>query len=445
MQSLDSLPTGDELGAVVAQGLPTPIPSFPYYTLPNRADMPVDDVIQRSDANTAFVDSFLESLRSSIWSLQRVGHSEDTVHPLVEMLVLNPMRHLAQHCGVTITTDRNSSDTSGATLGTKRPDVLAWLPSGVLAFKGEDKATDPELGDATRELSEKLASFTDAFFGTIPYQLCYALGGSQIAFFALVREQKGLHSRIPLTTPVSLATANGRSRCVRYVVNITRILVKMQEVCPQESVLRLGGEVVKGMTRVAIFGDKVRKVTTSFTGGDLQNLYTELDHARAVPGLPTIENWKFRGPKLTLDVSPVGYCGERFAPQNVACVKAAGRRILLALQYLHSISWVHRDLRPANIMWSGEEWFLIDLEWANHNDTATGRYSPQEEWTPPEITGDDCNWTTASDMWQFGKLLHVWGKLDDDGRTYVQSQLSNNPETRLSASASLDHAFFQAS
>eukprot|EP00977_Amphora_coffeiformis_P015680 scaffold4643_cov76-Amphora_coffeaeformis.AAC.1 len=37
--------------------------------------------------------------------------------------------------------NRKGINSSGATVARLRPDVLVWLPSDVLAFKGEDKAT----------------------------------------------------------------------------------------------------------------------------------------------------------------------------------------------------------------------------------------------------------------------------------------------------------------
>ena len=75
---------------------------------------------------------------------------------------------------------------SGATLKSLQPDVLTWIPSGVLAFKGEDKATAVELDIAVKELFNKWSVFTDTFFGTLCYQICYALGREMLQFCATI-------------------------------------------------------------------------------------------------------------------------------------------------------------------------------------------------------------------------------------------------------------------
>lgn len=442
MQELPELPAHEQLAHIVVEPLPCAIPSH-YYSLVNPDDLPATDVLERKADGDASVDNFLESLRTCIWEMQRVGTSEDTVHPIVEMLVLIPMRRLAKHCNVDLRTDRNTVDSSGATMKTLRPDVLCWLPSGILAFKGEEKATSDGLGEATDELSSKLALFTDTFFGKIPFQLCYALGGEQIRFFALVRKTAGQHDRIPLTEVTNLATPRGRSLCIRYVVNITRILMKMYHHYPQASVICLGGVIRTRGSEVTILGDKVRKRTIYFTGDMLGDLYESLKKARGIPGLPYIETYKFArdGGTLTLQLGPVGYCNAR--PQSIDEVKEAGRQILLALSYLHDLNWIHRDLRPPNVMLSNGQWFLIDLEWADHAGKPIDRFNPQTEWTPPEITGEGCRWTPLSDMWQFGTLLQIWGFLDNDGTKFVQTQLNRKPECRLNAKESLEHDFFK--
>ena len=123
--------------------------------------------------------------------------------------------------------------------------------------------------------------------------------------------------------------------------------------------------------------------------------------------------------------------------------KYAGHCILTALQWLHDNGWGHRDVRPQNIMFANERWYLMDLEWANTIDSELGDYRPQDEFTPPELVGvEGAIWTTACDMWQFGNLINTWGHLDEDGQQYVTSQLSLPAANWLSAQESLQHAFF---
>lgn len=103
-------------------------------------------------------------------------------------------------------------------------------------------------------------------------------------------------------------------------------------------------------------------------------------------------------PQMTLHVSPVGVCGKR--PGSLSEVKAAGRCVLQALQWLHTHNWVHRDIRPDNIMYADGLWYLMDLEWAEKAGSPIGKYTPNRVFPPPELAGaDGGTWTVACDLW----------------------------------------------
>ena len=434
-------PSCQDLKKELETKLPVPIPTLSYAT--PLLDSPEMDVLQPSlDGQTQLIAD-LEKLRGNILQQERLGTSENSLHPIVENLILSPMNMLARHMRVVLRIDRNSVDSSGATLKGLRPDVLAWLPSGVLAFKGEDKASAAELEIAIQELSTKLTAFTDTFFGSLSYQLCYALGGMMLQFCAILRKDDGgAHELVRLTDTVDLSTIRGRSLCVRYTVNITRLLVAMQRFSPVGSVISLGNTIISSSSAVSVLNDHVIKKAFKHSGFEvLKHLYDLLEESRGVEGLIRF----YKSPKqgrnhLTLYLEPVGFCGRR--PGDAAEAKAAGRRILSALQFLHSHNWVHRDIRPSNAMKSGHQWYLVDLEWANSANTELGSFRPADEWTPPEISGNNCQWTCSCDMWQFGRLVEAWGSLDDDARAYIRVQSKVDPSLRLSAEDSLRHSFF---
>lgn len=93
-------------------------------------------------------------------------------------------------------------------------------------------------------------------------------------------------------------------------------------------------------------------------------------------------------------------------------------------------------------MFADENWYLVDLEWAYTTRSELGSFCPVDELTPPEITGNDCEWTFSCDMWQFGRLVEVWGSLDEHARAYIRLQSNIDPNMRLTADGSLSHAFF---
>lgn len=148
-----------------------------------------------------------------------------------------------------------------------------------------------------------------------------------------------------------------------------------------------------------------------------------------VPGLVSPHQPpKARRGLLTLHLGPVGFCGKR--PASVAEVKAEGRRLLGGLRWLHDNGWVHRDIRPPNILFAEGEWYLNDLEWTNRRDSDMGDYNPNPQYLPPKHAGvEGVPWTVACDMWQLGKLLEYWDQLDSDGRSYVSTQTQDNGPT----------------
>ena len=207
-------------------------------------------------------------------------------------------------------------------------------------------------------------------------------------------------------------------------MNIATLLVAMHRSFQAGNVIHLGTTVLSydGSTRVVILGHCVVKKTTQFTSVEvLTELYELLRRSRGVNGLiHPVKEIKSSSDSVTLYLTPVGFCG--FRPSNVTEVKQAGRRILLALKCLHDHNFVHRDIRPANVMRASHECYLIDLEWANHADSQLGKFRPSHSWTPPEIHESECKWTCECDMWLFGKLLECWNCLYEDGIAYIGLQ-----------------------
>jgi len=114
--------------------------------------------------------------------------------------------------------------------------------------------------------------------------------------------------------------------------------------------MKLGAQIKTSLSVVNILREYVVKTTSSFTAGNvLTQLYTQIRASRVL-GLLTPWEWRNGTAGLTLHVGPVGFCGKR--PESVDEAKIAGRRLLLALEWLHNNGWVHRDIRPENIMFA---------------------------------------------------------------------------------------------
>jgi hypothetical protein len=263
----------DELQNVVQAALPKPLPSS---VQPTTLDTPVDDVLSFTGGD-ATITPDLGIIQSSIYAISKFGDNEDSIHSLVDALVLTPMKAVADRANCSFQWNRNGADSSGATVKNLRPDVLVWLPSGVLVFKGEDKAHASDRILARQELMSKLNCFSDAFFGSVPYQICYAVGGNYLEFVVIARGG-GNATMTDLTSPVDLSTVRGRSLCVRYAVNIARVLVSLQKSYPEGNVLKLGARIKTASSDVYILGAFVKKKTSAHSGETvLTELYSQIE------------------------------------------------------------------------------------------------------------------------------------------------------------------------
>jgi hypothetical protein len=404
-----------------------------------RAFLPAIDVAMEQ---AALLMPEIHAVLDVIFACVRRGTSEDSVHHLYDSLITGVLGLLQDHVTLGLRMDRNTPDKSRTTKGQSRPDFLCWLPSGILAFKGEEKATQEDLHIARDELCTKLAAWSATFFGELPYQLAYAAGGEMIQFFALDLRQNG--RRVPLCDAFTITTPRARSQCVRMVVNIFRVLRTLHKRFPDHC-LSLGSVVEKqDSCVVTICGDYVKKRATAFTGPVLVELYNSLvDSPIECLARPKKAPSHIAG-SLTVKLQPVGFFRN---PSEE--VRLAARAVLTALCGLHARGWVHRDVRSTNIMEvPGDGWYLMDLEWAEKVGEPLGDYRPKRENSPPEVLrgGNVAIWTSSADMWQFGRVLELWEErgspLGNLGHQLCAALLTESPANRPTAEKALNHPWF---
>lgn len=104
--------------------------------------------------------------------------------------------------------------------------------------------------------------------------------------------------------------------------------------------------------------------------------------------------------------------------QRIAAMKSSGNadvealtNILDALQFLHDLDYVHRDLNPKNILFHEEVWKLADFGTVlppNGNTVVLTRVTAifTESYCSPEQSQNFHSATTASDIYSLGCILH---------------------------------------
>lgn len=178
------------------------------------------------------------------------------------------------------------------------------MPSGILAFEGEDKAAEADRNVARNEPLSELNCFIDTFFGNVPCQLCCNTGGVKLEFVAIHRNPCGRPTMHSLAPVVDLSTVRGRSLCVRCAVNIARILVALQ-------VISFGQKTTTSNSSVNVMGDFAIKKEKAHSGSVLTELHAQIQWSHPPSLASSLKEVKItRGNLLTAHAIPVGFCGK---------------------------------------------------------------------------------------------------------------------------------------
>lgn len=341
-----------------------------------------------------------------------------------------------------LTAAHNLADASDATVRDNRPDFMCWVQHA-LVFKGEYKMSSTQWEEAKDDLVEKMTAGNVLALSGLPYLLCHAAAGMELQFFALHEHRAELHLR-PLTRVLKLNNQRDRATAMVAVCNIFRLLCRLADCVRTSAGLTFGEWHPRGRGQLLLDCHQViKKCEPAAPKATAQELYGQL-----AAGLPccikVVEaTWKAR--RVRLVMTPVAM---QTRPATAAELTAAMRCALTALEALHARGFVHRDVRPPNILFAGgNKWLLVDFEAADRVGSVMPADLIDVAHLPPEVQPGDAGkpYTAAGDMYCLGKVMKAWAQpawLDDAGRALQAALLDADPARRPSAADALANPWF---
>ncbi len=267
-------------------------------------------------------------------------------------------------------------------------DGVSMTIDGVVVMMGDKSIV---------ELLERVLQSEMNMPSTCPFFLGYVSSGTTLQFIAV----RARGNTQPLLRPFDLCKSDDRAEFEMCLLNLAPFLPAYAEAKKYRE--RTHGVTIE-FNRESVIKrvnmDKADWYDVVF----FKSFYGDYSKMReAVHSLPRIDcNFDDEEKNMTLIVSPVLNKSD-----TICCVEGVRQMIkdvLTALAALHENGYVHRDVRLANIMDDGKNFYLIDFEMA-------GRVGDAVTWkqTAEAVVSDEC----ATDSWQCRHDLQQLGKSVD--------------------------------
>jgi hypothetical protein len=319
-----------------------------------------------------------------------------------------------------VITERNKI--SSSTLKATRLDAYLYKSGCPPVVIVEEKAAAAMMDDAIRDITTKVRFLPH--YQKLSFLVGIAIAGDDVRMFKL-----GKGSSMQNVTTFSLTNRVGRMSCVRAAINIGRWCRYLSD-----NDLVFGLKFAINQTHfderrsLCIGFTAVVKTYLRLTEVERQQLKDFYKVASGTNFLERAVSVKDADGKLTLSLEPVGI--ERL-PSTMVEMQTCLKCLLTALNAVHAKGWCVVDLRWPNIINAGEQWYIIDCEFAR----------PFESKLPDDMKVQPPFASTCSahtDLYMIGRMMESISQreLIDDK---LQEALLNVHRNKGSAARLLKH------
>lgn len=384
----------------------------------------------------------LEALLESAFNWHISSSTEEVWASLADVLTGHVWRTLSKLAGTFAYVDnRNSTDCSGATQRSLRPDYCGWS-NHALVMKAEHKAELAALTAALAELASKMRGWNTLVMRGVPFLPCFAVGGHLIQF-AVVHGGPNNTVRVEtVTDPMPMSTGRDRLRVVAASFNMFRVMTWLRERMPDHVIPLYVEQPRADGGSVTVFDDHVIKRCMRVAP---QGLYDALAPGGGIPcAVHVVEHTRpsAEHPLARLKLQPVAL---QALPRDEAELRRATAAVLHALAALHARGFVHRDVRWPNVLADGSGgWLLVDFELADVAGEPLPAGAVDADAVAPEARVPRAPYNPAADAWQVGRLMRTAGITQlSPAASALADALSAPLHARLGVSDALAHAWLQ--
>lgn len=174
------------------------------------------------------------------------------------------------------------------------------------------------------------------------------------------------------------------------------------------------GEVRQAVHKSTGITVAVKKALDPVSGADRDRMRTEIEAASTLQGNPHVMPVLDQSPGSDWFVMPLAdhNAASLPTPWTTSQLRQLIEQVGAGLAAAHELGWVHRDVKPANLLWLNGRWVVAD--WGlgrrprgetQQQHTRTGTLLGSTGWAAPELERNAHEATAAADIYSLGQVM----------------------------------------